>query len=276
MNYYHINDAPFIKEMKEMTHNLWINGWAENHAGNISYLLQEDEVKLYLNISQYRYEKDIGFSVPDLKGKYFLVTGAGKSFRNVVKDPSDSLAIIKINDEGTKYQLLWGLSSGGEPTSEFASHLMCHSTRLKVDNQHRVILHTHAMAITAMTFIHTLDEDRFTKTLWKMITECIMTFPDGIAVLPWMVAGTSDLGKASAKKMEISRIVIWPQHGIMSAGRNMDDAYGLIETAEKAANIYLLAKQGQSEDWQDITDQQLWSLIDRFDLIPKQGILEPR
>lgn len=276
MNNHHIFDAPFIKEISDMTYNLWINGWAENHAGNISYLLNENEVALYLDTKRYHFEKEIGFTVPELSGKYFLVTGAGKSFRNVAKDPADSLAIIKINEDGTKYQLLWGLSSGGEPTSEFASHLMCHVVRLKADPSHRVILHTHASAITAMTFVHSLDEDCFTKTLWKMITECIMTFPDGISIVPWMVAGTDKLGHASAEKMRTSRMVIWPQHGIMSAGCNLDDAYGLIETAEKAANIYLLAQSNRKDIWQEITDEQLCLLADRFAFIPKQGILKSR
>lgn len=276
MRYHHIYNAPFIKEVVEITDNLWRNGWAENHAGNISYLLNEEEVRLYLDCSQYQWEKEIGFSVPNLSGKIFLVTGAGKSFRNVSKDPSDALAIIKIDETGENYQLLWGLGSGGEPTSEFASHLMCHDVRLKADSKHRVILHTHAVAITAMTFVHTLEEDVFTKTLWKMITECIMTFPDGLSVLPWMVAGTNDLGMASSEKMKTSRIVVWPQHGIMSAGRSMDDAYGLIETAEKAAHIYLLAQQSQTDRWQEITDEQLWLLSDRFGFIPKEGILKPR
>lgn len=272
---HHIGDAPFIKELVEVTDNLWRNGWAERNAGNISYLLDKDEISLYLDCSKYKWEQDIGFSVPDLAGKLFLVTGAGKYFRNVSKSPSDALAIIKIDDSGERYQLLWGLESGGQPTSELPSHLMCHEARLKKDAHHKIILHTHSIAVTAMTFVHTLDEAEFTKTLWKTITECIMVFPDGISVLPWMVAGTNALGKASAEKMKSSRIVVWPQHGIMSAGQNMDDAYGLIECAEKAAHIYLMAQNAKGDIWRDISDSDLWDLAERFNITPKEGILAP-
>lgn len=273
---YNICEAPFIKEIVELTKNLWKNGWAENHAGNISALIDKKELDLYLENENYEYEEDIGFSVPNLAGKIFLVTGAGKSFKNVVKNPANSLAIIKINKDGDKYQLLWGLESGGKPTSEFPSHLMCHEARMQVDSSHRIILHTHSTAIVAMTFIHELNEVKFTKTLWRMMTECILTFPDGISVLPWMVAGTNKLGKASAEKMENNRIVVWPHHGIMSAGSSADDAYGLIETAEKAAQIYLMVQQSKNEIKQEITDSQLWGLVDRFELTPREEFLEPR
>ena len=36
------------------------------------------------------------------------------------------------------------------------------------------------------------------------------------------------------------RLVIWGMHGIYGAGRSVDEAFGLIETVEKAAQIYML------------------------------------
>lgn len=106
--------------------------------------------------------------------------------------------------------MLWGLEGDDLPTSELASHLQCHAVRLAQDPEHRVILHTHATAISAMTFIHELDEKKFTKTLWQMITECIVVFPDGVSVLPWMVAGTNQLGTASAEKCESHESLFGP------------------------------------------------------------------
>ena len=32
--------------------------------------------------------------------------------------------------------------------------------------------------------------------------------------------------------MKESRLVLWPQHGIYGTGRDMDEVFGLIETAE--------------------------------------------
>lgn len=273
---HNIYEAPFIKEMCEATRNLWTNGWAERNGGNISYRIDEEEVSFYLDTNRVLSEVDLGFKIPELANLIFLVSGSGKYFKNVWQNPADNLVILKVSADGQKYQVLWGLETGGVPTSELASHLKCHSVRLKQDPDHRVILHTHSIAISAMTFVHELDEAKFTKTLWEMITECLVVFPDGVAVLPWMVAGTVALGEASAEKMVDTRIVVWPHHGIMGAGQSMDDAFGLVETAEKAADIYLRAVSTPAGIIQKITDQQLWDLADRFGVTPKAGILAPR
>lgn len=273
---HNIYEAPFIKEMCEATRNLWTNGWAERNGGNISYRIDEEEVSFYLDTDRVLSEVDLGFKIPELANLIFLVSGSGKYFKNVWQNPADNLVILKVSADGQKYQVLWGLETGGVPTSELASHLKCHSVRLKQDPDHRVILHTHSIAISAMTFVHELDEAKFTKTLWEMITECLVVFPDGVAVLPWMVAGTVALGEASAEKMVDTRIVVWPHHGIMGAGQSMDDAFGLVETAEKAADIYLRAVSTPAGIIQKITDQQLWDLADRFGVTPKAGILAPR
>lgn len=273
MKLHEINQAPFIKEMCEATSQLWSYGWAERNGGNISYRLPQEEVQYYLDSDQVKRTIPLDFTVKSLAGELFLVSGSGKYFKNIQKNPADSLAIIRISAEGDRYELLWGLEGGDLPTSELASHLQCHEVRLAQDPEHRVILHTHATAISAMTFIHDLDEKNFTKTLWQMITECLVVFPDGVSVLPWMVAGTSQLGAASAEKMQNSRIVIWPHHGIMGAGQTMDDAFGLVETAEKAAKIYLQICSAKQEIKQQITDQQLLDLAEKFHVKPKTGIL---
>jgi rhamnulose-1-phosphate aldolase len=67
-----------------------------------------------------------------------------------------------------------------------------------------------------------------------------VVFPDGIGVLPWMLCGTNEIGKATAEKMKEYRLVIWGLHGIYGAGKTMDETFGLIETVEKAAQLYML------------------------------------
>lgn len=271
-----IYDAPFIKEMREVTQNLWRNGWDERNGGNISYLLNEEEVSFYLDIHRVISEQELGFEIKELAGRIFMVSASGSYFKNISKKPAQNLAIVRITEDGQKYEILWGLETGGAPTSEFASHLKCHAARLRVDPNHRVILHCHAIAISAMTFVHSLNEKEFTRSLWKMITECIVVFSDGVSVLPWMVAGTVDIGVASAKKMEGSRIVVWPHHGIMGAGQTMDDAFGLVETAEKAADIYMRVSSVPGGIRQQITDNQLWDLADSFGVTPREGFLNKK
>ena len=264
--------APFLQEMTKTTANLYRLGWDERNGGNISYLLDEEEVATYLNINDIKRTVPMIFDGSALAGKYFIVTGSGKYFKNVIDNPAENLGIIRITEDGRSLDILWGLEDGGVPTSELPSHLMSHIERLKVDPDHRVIMHCHATNLIGMTFTHSLDENAFTKTLWQMCTECIVVFPEGIGIIPWMVPGTDSIGEATAEKMKDVRSVIWPHHGVFGAGTTMDETFGLIETAEKAAEVYtIVCAQGGIK--QTITDQQLQDLADAFNVVPKQGIL---
>ena len=232
--------APFVKEMCDTTANMYRLGWDERNGGNISYLLDENEVAEYLDLNHVIRTIPTGFVAPELIGKIFIVTGTGKYFKNVEKDPENNLGIIRIAKDGTTAELLWGYSDGGKFTSELPAHLMSHRARLKVDPENRVVMHSHPTNTLAMNYVHELDEKKITHTLWEMCTECIVVFPDGVGVLPWMLCGTNEIGEATAEKMKEFRLVIWGMHGIYGAGKTMDETFGLIETVEKAAQIYML------------------------------------
>lgn len=263
--------APFIKEMAEITYHMWNLGWDERNGGNISYLLDEAEVAKYINTGKADRNIKLSFPVQELAGKYFIVTGSGKYFRNVISDPEANLGVIRVSAGGDSIDVLWGLRDGAVPTSELASHFMSHIERLKVDPSHRIVMHCHATNALAMTFIHDLDENKLTKTLWEMCTECLVVFPDGVSVIPWMVPGSNEIGRATAAKMKERRVVIWPQHGIFGTGSNMDETFGLIETVEKAAQIYMLVAHHEIK--QRITDQELFDLAKAFGVTPVPGIL---
>lgn len=235
-----ILDAPFVEEMKKTTANMYRLGWDERNGGNISYMLDEEEVAEYLDLNNVIRTIPTGFDAKELIGKIFIVTGTGKYFKNVEYDPENNLGIIRIAEDGTTAELLWGYADGGKFTSELPAHLMSHISRLSVDPENRVVIHSHPTNTLAMNYVHELDEKKFTHTLWEMCTECIVVFPDGVGVLPWMLCGTNEIGEATAEKMKEFRLVIWAMHGIYGAGKNLDEAFGLIETVEKAAQIYML------------------------------------
>ena len=262
--------APFMAEMIRTTTNMYNHGWDERNGGNISLLLDEAEVKEYLDM-QPIHTLETGFEAPELNEKIFLVTGTGKYFKNVQYAPEVNLGIVRLVENGTKAELLWGFTDGGRFTSEFPAHMMSHVARMKVDPKNRVVMHCHPANLLAMTYVHDLDERAFTRTLWQMCTECIVVFPDGVNVLPWMLCGTNKIGEATAKKMETARLVVWAQHGIYGAGKNLDETFGLIETAEKAAEIYM--KIAHLPRLNTITDEQMHLLEARFNVKARNGYL---
>ena len=264
--------APFLTEMVRTATNMYNHGWDERNGGNISLLLEESDVLDSVDIHHVLRTIPTGFNAPDLIGKYFLVTGTGKYFKNVQYDPAANLGLIRIASDGTTAELLWGYSDGGQFTSELPAHLMSHVQRLKVDPENHVVMHCHPANLLAMTFVHSLDEREFTRTLWQMCTECIVVFPDGVNVLPWMLCGTNEIGEATAEKMKTARLVVWSLHGIYGAGKDLDETFGLIETAEKAAEIYM--KIAHLPRLNTITDEQMHQLEKRFGVTGRAGYLD--
>ena len=267
-----IINAPFVQEMCRTTANMYRLGWDERNGGNISYMLDETQVGEYLDLSRVIRRIPLGFDAPSVAGKIFLVTGTGKYFKNVETDPEQNLGIVRIAADGKTAELLWGYSDGGKFTSEFPAHLMSHMARLAVDPENRVVMHTHPTYTLAMNYVHELEDAKFTRSLWQMCTECIVVFPDGIGVLPWMLCGTNSIGEATAEKMKDYRIVIWGMHGIYGAGRTMDETFGLIETVEKAAQIYMLTAHLPRVN--TIRDDQLVELAEFFGVRYRKDFLK--
>lgn len=256
-----IINTSFILEIREICNLMYKKGWNERNGGNVSCILDEKDIKEYIDVENSERNYKLESPIPNLAGKYFLITGTGKYLKNVYEYPQQNLGIIKITDDGSSYNILWGLPNA-KPTSEISTHLLCHQTRLKQDAKHKVIIHNHATNIEAMTFIENLNDKDFTRTLWKMQTESIIVFPEGIGVLPWMICGSDLIGEATSKKMEEYRLVVWAHHGILGAGRSLEETYGLIETAEKAAEIYM--KIANHSIKQMITDNELKILAETF------------
>lgn len=260
--------APFLVEFVKTASNMYRLGWDERNGGNISYLLKEEEVKEYLDLNNVIRNIPLAgileskMDVSSLIGKYFMVTGTGKYFKNVESDPETNTGIFRIAKDGKSVDLLWGYKDGGRFTSELPAHLMSHIARLSKDKDNRVVMHCHPTNVLAMTYIHPLVEKDFSHTLWTMSTECIVVFPEGVGVLPWMLCGTDEIGVATAKKMHDFRIVLWANHGIYGAGKTLDETFGLIETVEKAAQIYNII--GDRKIINNISDENMAELIHIF------------
>ena len=263
----------FVRGFVRLCNDGWEQGWHERNGGNLSYRLRPEDV----DTARKFFDKEprpwtpLGVEAPTMGGAYFLVTGTGKYFKNVQYAPEINLGLVRLTDGGETAQLLWGFADGGKFTSEFPAHMMSHAARLKIDLQNRVVMHCHPANLLAMTYVHSLDEKAFTRTLWQMCTECIVVFPDGVNVLPWMLCGTNEIGEATAEKMRTARLVVWAQHGIYGAGKDLDETFGLIETAEKAAEIYM--KIAHLPLVNTITDEQMHQLEAHFGVKAREGYL---
>ena len=270
-----ILSAWFVRDMVKATSDMWLKGWDERNGGNISLRLLPEDVSPYAG-DFYPQPRCIELSAPapELANDWFLVTGSGKFFRNVQLDPADSLVLLQVDDKGLSYKIHWGLINGGLPTSELAAHFQSHSVRKVLSKgADRVIMHCHATHFMALSYVVDLDAARFTRLLWEGSTECLVVFPDGVGILPWMVPGTDGIGQATAEAMASHSLVMWPFHGIFGTGPTLDETFGLIDTAEKSSQVVVMALS-MGGIRQSITTEQLIALGERFNVKPWPAALQ--
>ena len=272
-----ILNAKFMQGYIRMCNDGWEQGWHERNGGNLTYRIRPEEIE---EVREYLTETDewkpIGTDVPGLAGEYFLVTGSGKFFRNVILDPADSIAIIEVGSCGAHYRVLWGLENGGRPTSELPSHLMNHEVKKRATNgEHRVIYHAHPANTIALTFVLPLEDKVFTRELWEMATECPIVFPAGVGVVGWMVPGGRDIAVETSKLMEKYDVAIWAHHGMFCSGPDFDITFGLMHTVEKAAEILTKVLAMRPDKLQTITAQNFRDLAVDFKVtLPEEFLFE--
>ena len=270
-------DISIVKKYIRMADDGWHQGWHERNGGNLTYRLTDAEVAEITPFldTEPRPWVNMGVTGENLAGSYFLSTGSGKFFRNVITDPEDSICVVEINDKGDSYRIRWGLVNGGKPTSEFPSHYMNHCVRAKATNgEHRVIYHAHPANIIAMTFVLPLTDRDFTRALWKSATECPVVFPGGVGVVPWMVPGGADIALATCKKMEEFDAAVWAHHGLFASGPDFDITFGLMHTIEKAAEIWVLQKSTGLPELSTIQDDELRAIARDFRVQLREDFLD--
>ena len=240
----------YIHELCHVTYDMWNKGWDEYNGGNVSYRLTKDEAESlgtdligtsYAYYSEDRKEVEV-LDVPEhVQGEFILITASGSQFRTLCLQPEVDTGIIQLTPKG--YKVVAGFVTGKRPTSEIFMHVLAHAARLKVDPEHRVVIHNHATTIAVYSLLDEVTSESLTLDLWSVLTESIVVFHDGIAVLPWEVPGTQLIGVDTARELATHRLVVWAKHGVLSTGKDYQDCFGLIETADKAAHIALELKR---------------------------------
>ncbi|MBQ7821997.1 MAG: rhamnulose-1-phosphate aldolase [Clostridia bacterium] len=263
-----VTESKAVKGFITMANDGWEQGWHERNGGNLSYRMKDEEVKEIANELDHSTEwHPIGASVPGVAGEYFIFTGTGRYFQNVIKNPEESIGIIKLDDKGENYQIVWGLTGGGRPTSEIPSHLMSHETKKAVSGgTHRVIYHAHPANTIALTFVLPLKDEIFTREIWEMMPECSVVFPEGIGVAEWMVPGSHELAVRTGELLKTYNVAIWAHHGMLCSGEDFDSTFGLMHTVEKAATILVKVMSMTGIKRQTITSDNMRALAKDFKL----------
>ncbi|MEG1426220.1 MAG: rhamnulose-1-phosphate aldolase [Oscillospiraceae bacterium] len=270
-----ILDIEILQDYIRMCNDGWEKGWHERNGGNLTYRMRPEEVaSCEPFFTQEKPWISLGITAENLGGEYFIATGSGKYFRNVVLAPQDNICIAQLNAGGDSYRVVWGLEKGGKPTSEFPSHVMNHSVRKAATaGTNRVIYHAHTPSLIALTYVLPLTDRAFTKILWESATECPVVFPGGVGVVRWMVPGGAEIAMATSELMKKYDAAVWAHHGLFCSGANFDLCFGLMDTIEKAADIHVRALSCGKGIRQTISDDNLRAIAKEFGVTLNEAFL---
>lgn len=263
----------FLKEIVKTAPDIFRSGWAEANAGNISIRLTEAELADRAAFRADAPWQPLLTPVLGLANEYFLVTAAGCQLRNIAADPERTCGVLHIDADGAHYQTVWGLKDA-QPTSEFFSHLLSHDVRKRVSGgAEHAVLHTHPATLVAMCHVREFDTRSLTRLLWSMHQEGVCLFPEGIAYLPFQISGGLEISKATCRAFEKHSMVLWEFHGVFASGNTLDHAFGMVQAAEKAAQIYQSAC-AMGGVRRALDAGTILAVANNFGLIPAPGILD--
>ncbi|NPD91749.1 rhamnulose-1-phosphate aldolase [Xylanibacter muris] len=227
-----------VNKIAEVAGYLWQNGWAERNGGNITVNITEfvdDEIRNMAPISDV---KQIGVTLPALKGCYFYCKGTGKRMRDLARRPMENGSVIRILDDCASYVII--ADNAVMPTSELPSHLTVHAHLIESGSAYKATVHTHPIELVAMSHNRDfLGKDVLTNILWSMIPETKAFCPLGLGVVPYELPGSNMLADATLKELEDYDVVLWEKHGVFAKGLDVMDAFDQIDVLSKSAKIYI-------------------------------------
>lgn len=256
--------AALVAEVAETAGYLWQKGWAERNGGNITVNVTDvidDEIR---NIKPISDRIAIGKTLPNLKGRYFFCKGTNKRMRDLARRPMENGSVIRICDDCTAYEII--ADQPVRPTSELPAHLSMHDYLIGKGSTYKAVIHTHPIDLIAMSHHPAfLKKDVLTRLLWSMIPETRAFCPKGLGIIPYTLPGSIELADATIKQLNEYDVVMWEKHGTCAVSENIMEAFDMIDTLSKSAQIYLTAKSMGFEP-EGMTDEQMNEMKVAFNL----------
>lgn len=157
---------------------------------------------------------NISMRNPNKKNSYFITASSVPYYDMTIED------IVEIDENGVPY------IKTKKPSSEWKLHIEIY----KKYEKYNAIVHTHSSYATAFAVSR------------ESIPKILVEMDYSIDVVPFKNAGSIELAYATLPYLENKNVCLLANHGTLSCGFNMKEAYISAEYIEDAAKIYYFAK----------------------------------
>jgi rhamnulose-1-phosphate aldolase len=231
-----------LEMMGEAGHHLAEIEASEGAAGNISICMRWSiEPRTRFPVAG---EIKLPQAVPEFAGATFLISGSGRRLREIIDEPTASIACIVVNEGGETGRLYTSYHRRFEHvTSEFNSHLAVHYDQiLSSDTNFHAVIHAQPMHLTYLSHIPRYQDEHYLNThLLRWQPETIINLPEGIGFIPFRIPGSHELMAGNIEALRTHRLVIWAKHGVMARSDvSVKRAADRVEYAETAAKYEYL------------------------------------
>jgi rhamnulose-1-phosphate aldolase len=247
------------REFRAVAEALYVKGWAEASAGNMSLRLSVLPEAISKLAPDPKRIHAAALDMTDLVGDYFLVTASGSRMREIAAEPEKGLCLVKIIDP----KRFWLLDGGEKLSSEWPTHAGLHALFKENRNGERAVVHCHPLSLIVLSHIFA-DEKDMNERIFRLQNETRLFVPEMLGLIPYAITGTRTLAKVSKEKLKKFRLALWDKHGVIASGRSLNQALDRIEVVEKAAAIYLQLKS-LGIDPEGLSDEQLAATKRAFD-----------
>jgi ribulose-5-phosphate 4-epimerase/fuculose-1-phosphate aldolase len=154
-------------------------------------------------------------------GEKIFETPSGCSLRNLEPE-----RVVTVNQRGD-------LLDGAEPTKDVVMHLGIMGERPDIC----VVCHVHGASIIAASTLLVPGHDAL-----PPLTPGFVFFAHPLAMLPFLVPGSEALAQATTETFrnpECSALLL-QSHGLVTVGRDFEEAFNVAEEVEEATRIYVL------------------------------------
>ena len=161
---------------------------------------------------------NISMRNPDKEDSFFITPSS------MAYDQIQEHDIVEINSKGEPY------IKGLRPSSEWQMHISVYEKFKK----YNAIVHTHSTFATSFAVTH---ED-----IPLILIEMRPYLGGDLHVAPYRPAGSKELGEVILPYLEDRNSCLLANHGTISCGETLEDAFMAAEYVEDAAKIYYYAK----------------------------------
>lgn len=185
---------------------------------NVKQIIVEAGRKMYNTGLVAGTSGNISMRNPDKEDSFFITPSS------MAYDQIQEHDIVEINSKGEPY------IKGLRPSSEWQMHV-CVYERFK---KYNAIVHTHSTFATSFAVTH---ED-----IPLILIEMRPYLGGDLHVAPYRPAGSKELGEVILPYLEDRNSCLLANHGTISCGETLEDAFMAAEYVEDAAKIYYYAK----------------------------------